>query len=244
VVSLTAGLTRDHRGPTAVCQRCDGPTPSLQARSAAEDGEPSDLVVARGMAAQPAGEEDRKQAVAGARPGSTATASWRLIRQSKARRTLGQPQLIKESTGSETCSGNVRSQSRTRPFAIDVDCGRKAQVKGRYPRSRQPWPVARRTTMNAASMLGGRHRISRTDFANCIAARAFRWISWCSMERCVCFGPSSPCGNTVLLRNPACRQLGPRLPPRSKSSPACLRRRHVPPKNPTEPNRLSSRSRA
>jgi len=65
VISLSAGWTRDHRGFDGDLSAPRRPTRSLQARSAAEDGGPSDLVVARGMTALPSGEEDREQAIAG-----------------------------------------------------------------------------------------------------------------------------------------------------------------------------------
>jgi hypothetical protein len=58
----------------AVCERRND-RPAALARSEAEDGETSDLVVSRGMTAQPAGEEDRERAIAGQRSASHASAS-------------------------------------------------------------------------------------------------------------------------------------------------------------------------
>jgi hypothetical protein len=66
----------------AVCERRND-RPAALARSEAEDGETSDLVVSRGMTAQPAGEEDRERAIAGPRSASHASALRRLIRQQK-----------------------------------------------------------------------------------------------------------------------------------------------------------------
>src|SRR5882762_6162572 len=73
------------------------------------------------MTAQPAGEEDREQAIAGARPRSAATTSWREIRQSKARLNAWPAAAVKESTGPEGAAevrGPGRERDRSQPPSL------------------------------------------------------------------------------------------------------------------------------
>src|SRR5262249_35127833 len=84
VISLTAMWTRDHRGAggrAASAATADAKLSGRQ-RSGGWRAERSCCWARNGRSP---GEEDREKAIAGARPGSAATASWREIRQSKAR---------------------------------------------------------------------------------------------------------------------------------------------------------------
>jgi hypothetical protein len=85
----------------AVCERRND-RPAALARSEAEDGGPSDLVVSRGMTAQPSGEEDRERAIAGPRSASHASALRRPIRQQKGPHGRGHKQPSRENIGEGT----------------------------------------------------------------------------------------------------------------------------------------------
>src|SRR6516164_28367 len=83
VISLTAMDPRPSRALTrSVSAATADPQPSGPQRSGGWRAERSCCCARNGRSP---GEEDREQAIAGARPGSAATASWREIRQSKAR---------------------------------------------------------------------------------------------------------------------------------------------------------------
>src|SRR5262249_26209737 len=109
VISLTAVWPATIAGLDGGLSAPRRPTRSLKARSAAEDGGARDLVVARGMTAQPSGGEDREQAIAG--QGRGAQRPHRGVRSASQRPawTRGHRQSAKESTGSDVLSGDATS---------------------------------------------------------------------------------------------------------------------------------------
>lgn len=109
MISLTAVWPATIAGLDGGLSAPRRPTRSLKARSAAEDGGSRDLVVARGMTAQPSGEEDREQAIAG--QGRGAQRPHRGVRSASQRPawTRGHRQSAKESTGSDVLSGDATS---------------------------------------------------------------------------------------------------------------------------------------
>jgi len=124
VISLTAMDPRPSRALTrSVSAATADPQPSGPQRSGGWRAERSCCCARNGRSP---GEEDREQAIAGARPGSAATASWREIRQSKARLDAWhQRSPPRRAPGSEARSGDATS-----PHQRSLRC---ISAPSRYP---------------------------------------------------------------------------------------------------------------
>ena len=119
-------------------------TRSRKARSAAEDGGSSDLVVARGMTAQPSGEEDREQAIAGQgrgaqRPhGGARSASQRPVWTREHRQSVkGEHRLGRPSGATRRRRSSPLCDAQARPPAV-----RRQRRQGALSRARGTVRVA------------------------------------------------------------------------------------------------------